>query len=149
MWIVIISTLILVSITWLYLSYKDKTELIKAFVKVYAIVQLKKLLHKLENKDNKGASTEDASTIVFKENHVHITYYLNGNPHNVRIPHFPKNKLKLHQMILVTSSVEIDITHKHGLPYYLSAKDLGGHKIVHKKGNEVIHEFHEDELPYI
>jgi len=148
MLILIISTLIFIASSWVYLLYKDKFEIIKSFIKLYIIIQLKKILNKLEGKNN---HLENQNTISFEKNHVHITYHLNGNNHDLRIPHHTKNKLKLNQIILINNDemVEIDITHKHGLPYYLSAKDLGGHKIVHKKGDEVIMEFHHDEIPYI
>lgn len=148
MWI-LISTFFLACIAyWLYRTYKkweSKIPLIKSLMKIYLIINLKKLLSKVEG-NPVGPSS---NTIVFNDNHVHITYHFNGSPHSLRIPHHPKNKLKMHQMFLIKGSTVIDITHKHGIPYYLSPKDLGGDKIIHKKGDDIIREFIDDELPYI
>lgn len=146
MWIIITSILFIILLYIYYNKISNKIPLIKAAIKLYIIVKLRELLSETNSKDNNN-------TINFKDNHVNITYYFNGNFHNLRLPHNPKNKIKMHQMILVKNDnneyIEIDITHKHGLPYYLSAKDLGGHKIIHKKGDDIIQEFVDNELPYI
>ena len=43
--------------------------------------------------------------------------------------------------------IETDITHKPGIPYLLSAIDLGGDYIIVKKDNQVIKKYEGDTIP--
>lgn len=103
------------------------------------------------NKLFKSKASED--TIVFHDTHIHITYYLNQNPHTIRVPYNQKNKNKFHKMILIKDTsdgnVEIDITHKHGIPYLLTARELGGKHINKRVAGEDVSQFEIDEIPKI
>lgn len=151
MWVYLALILLSLIIIRLYYKYGKHFHLIKALIRSFLVSQLKKLLILLEGKPSTKEHKEN--TIQFNDNHVHLKYHLNGSSYDLRLPFHSKNKLKLHQMILFKRSDNditlIDITHRHGLPYHLSAKDLGGEKIIHKKGDDIIREFEEEEIPYI
>jgi len=95
-----------------------------------------------------SASKNPENTIIIKDNHIHITYYSSKIPYHFKIP---KYKSEHHQMVLVIEKdgnlIEEDITHKHGIPYFLSAKDLGGSYISKRRFGEEIDKFREDEIP--
>jgi len=91
------------------------------------------------------------NTAVFHDNHVRITYHVNSVEYTLRIPYHSKNKLNAHQMILIKETngiqVEEDVSHRHGIPYFLSAKDLGGTHIVKRRAGEDLNKFEVHEIP--
>jgi len=126
--------------------------LILAIVISYYVYKYRSLISVLIEYLQKLRNPE--TTVIFNENHVHVTYYVNKIPHKMRIPHHPKNKLKFHTMILIKESSEgtveeVDITHRHGIPYFLSARELGGSYIVKRIAEEEIARFELNEIPKI
>jgi len=99
-------------------------------------------------------SRNPETTIIFEENHVHITYYSGRVPHNIKIPHNPSHRFRFHKMVLIKElsdgvMQEIDITHQHGIPYFLTAAQMGGTKIIKRVAGEDVNEFGPDEIPKI
>ena len=84
------------------------------------------------------------NTAILHDTHVHITYHIDGDNHVIRIP---RNKNKFHKMYLIKNEQHIDITHRHGIKYLLSAKDLGGEYIIRKEMDEEVSRYSLDEIP--
>ena len=49
--------------------------------------------------------------------------------------------------LVLEDNTEVDITHKPGVPYTLSANEMGGNKIVIFKDGKVIKEYFGNEIP--
>jgi hypothetical protein len=130
----VLYTLLLISILYVY---KYKYNFIKELIPA-----IKDYVSKLRNPD---------TTIKINTNHIHLTYYIGKIPHTIRIPHYPRHKLNFHQMVLIKQTAdgltEEDITHRHGIPYFLSAKDLGGDYIIKRIAGEDVNKFELDEIP--
>lgn len=94
-----------------------------------------------KNKDN---------SIELRDTYAIITYYLDGDKYSIRVPRNHKHKLSPARMILILhDGIEIDITHKHGIPYFLSAIDLGGVNITKRVYEEDVSQFSLDEIPHL
>lgn len=100
-----------------------------------------KMIFKNKNKDN---------SIELRDTYAIITYYLDGDKYSIRVPRNPKHRLNPARMILILhDGIEIDITHKHGIPYFLSATDLGGVNITKRVYEENVSQFCVNEVPYL
>jgi len=140
-----------------FIGYIISGTLIIYQTQIYPVWVLAKIisaryLRKIANKLHQN-QIDQGDTIKFKNNHVEITYYLNKTEYLLRLPYYKMNQLKLHEMILVKSLdgaiEEIDITHKHGIPYFLTACDLGGSHIEHRKTGDLIKCFNHEKVPHI
>jgi hypothetical protein len=72
-----------------------------------------------------------------------------GKSHNLCIP-FDQSKAKhmrRRDVYLIRGTEKIEITHKPGVPYLISAKDMGGDKIVVEKDGIILKEYIVSELP--
>ena len=83
-----------------------------------------------------------------------ILYSHGGKNHKVCVPYDrskSRNMLRKQVFLIRTNENEDEqwneITHKPGIPYLLSAKDMGGIKIIIVKDGETIKEYSEDEIP--
>ena len=147
---------VLIFLTYLYkdtivLLWKNRMFFYKLFNK------------KIFNNNNNNNNNNNSNTVIFNDTHIHITYYLDNDPHSLRVPYNPKNKNKFHRMILIKTNdddhkgeghkdesyIEVDITHKHGIPYLLTARELGGLYIVKRVAGEELSRFEIDELPKV
>ena len=89
--------------------------------------------------DNKKPS------IIIHDTHVHINYYVDGALHSIKVPR--ENKIKHHKMYLIKDGDEIDITHKHGIKYLCTARELKGDYIIKKIMDEEVNRYDVDEVP--
>lgn len=77
-----------------------------------------------------------------------------GKQHKVCVPYDRKKSMKmLRKTVFLIKDNEtektnkIDITHKPGIPYLLTPKQMGGIKIIVEKDNKILKEYTEDEIP--
>lgn len=110
-------------------------------------------------------SKQDNEGIVFqaleRTNSAVILYKHGGKEHRVCVPYDRSKSTAMlrKQVFLINSSNNnndidkkidinrIEITHKPGIPYLLSAKQMGGTKIIVIKDNETIKEYLDDDIP--
>lgn len=116
------------------------------FISIYLYKQKDKLLISYEYLK---IITNPNDSIEFQGTHIIITFYRNKIPYKVRLPFITRNKHKFYKMLLVKGDQEIDITHLPGIPYYLTAKDLGGDSIIKRLNDEDVFKFDLDEIPNI
>ena len=81
-----------------------------------------------------------------------IVYKHGGKEHKVCVPYDrSKSRAMLRkQVFLIRDEGEqdrIEITHKPGVPYLLSASEMGGIKIIVIKDNQVVKEYESNEVP--
>ena len=82
-----------------------------------------------------------------------IVYKHDGKLHKVCVPYDrTKSRNMLRKKVFLVQSennnVErIEITHKPGVPYLLSASDMGGIKIIVIKDNRIINTYTSEEIP--
>lgn len=138
-----LSALLLILIPVLVIKYKNKLTFLWSNRYIIYSMLLKQL----------SRSRVSENTIIFKENHAVITYYYEKNEFTLRVPYSPKHRLDFHKMILIKEAsveiVETDITHKYGIPYMLTARQLGGDYIVRRKVGGNITTFNIDEIPHV
>lgn len=104
-----------------------------------------------------NAKSGPKDTIKFLENYSVITYYKGGVPYEIRIPHGPHgphgpNTNRIGNKMILIQEIEgkvkeVDITHRHEIPYMLTARQLGGVKIVKRSMGEDVADFGIDEIP--
>ena len=75
-----------------------------------------------------------------------------GKQHNVCVPYDRKKSMKMLRKTVFLikdndKTDKINITHKPGIPYLLSPKQMGGIKIIVEKDNKILKEYTEDEIP--
>lgn len=125
------------------------------YVYYYAKSRLYKyLMNRMMEELNKKQESED---ILFqpleRTKSAVILYKHGGKEHKVCVPYDrSKSRIMLRKEVyLVRNGGEkeerIEITHKPGVPYLLSAKEMGGSKIIVIKDNKIIKEYGEDEKP--
>jgi hypothetical protein len=49
----------------------------------------------------------------------------------------------------IAEEERIDITHNHGIPYFVNAVILGGVKIIQERAGETVAIYNEDTIPHI
>ena len=123
----------------IYYSYKYG----KYYLEKYIINRIMKELNKKQEDEG----------IVFipmeKTKSAVILYKHGGKEHKVCV-HYDRTKLRpmlRKKVFLIKSDERIEITHKPGVPYLLTAKDMGGIKIIVVKDNNTIKEYQEEEIP--
>lgn len=108
---------------------------------------LNKVLDELDKKQN---NEEVLFKPLERSNSALIFYKNGGKDHKVCIP-YDRSKatsmLRKEVKLYFTDGETIDITHKPGVPYLLSANDMGGVKIIVSKNNINIKEYSEDQIP--
>ena len=118
----------------------------KSFLNKYIINQV---LKELNNK-------QEDEGILFKQlgrtKSAIILYKHGGKEHSVCVPYDRSNLRTMlrKKVFLINSNIDnnkIEITHKPGVPYSLSAKDMGGIKIIVMKDNTIIKEYAQSEIP--
>jgi hypothetical protein len=72
-----------------------------------------------------------------------------GKQHKVCVPYSRKKGRTMNRkkVFLLKGSEKIEITHKSGVPYLISAKTMGGDKIVVEKDNKIIQEYSSEDIP--
>jgi len=67
---------------------------------------------------------------------------------NIWLPYSKLKTFKQHRMYLeLMDGSEKDITHPSGVPYFLTARQLGGRRIVRKEVGEIVSIFDLDQIP--
>lgn len=81
-----------------------------------------------------------------------IAYLRDGEKKHLNIPYHTNlrrvgNRFRFHLMI--NDKETVDVTHQAGIPYFCTAKELGGigYKIIDKSDDLVVHEYEEHEVP--
>lgn len=107
---------------------------------------MSKVLNELNKKQNEEG---EVFKPLEKSKSALILYKHGGKDHRVCIPYDRSRVISMMRkdVKLITNEGEIDITHKPGIPYLLSAFQMGGNKILVKKDNKIIREYVEHEIP--
>lgn len=103
----------------------------------------------MEEVNKKFSNTEEQLQIV--NNTAIISYQYGGKNYKVCVP-YDSSKVRgalRKEVFLIRGNERIDITHKPGIPYLLSAKDMGGNRIIVTKDEQILNEFEENEIPII
>ena len=115
----------------------------KSYLNNYIIKQVMDELNKKQEKDGViFQPLERTKSAVILYNH-------GGKEHKVCVPYDrSKSRAMLRKKVfLIRDDDRIEITHKPGVPYSLSAKDMGGNKIIVTKDNRTIKEYTDIEIP--
>lgn len=109
----------------------------------YIIVQVMKKL------DEMGNAEEVKFQPFQRTRSAMVMFEHGGKQHRVCIPYDrTKSRAMLRKKVyLIRGNDKIEITHKPGVPYLLSAKDMGGNNIVVEKDKEIIHEYCAEDAP--
>lgn len=106
--------------------------------------------NKVIKKLNEISNSEE---VKFKQLHRNtsalVVFEHGGKSHNVCIP-YDQSKAKYMRrksVFLVGGDNKTEITHKAGVPYLLSAAQMGGDKIVVEKDNITLKVYESDEIP--
>lgn len=116
---------------------------LKSYVSKYITDQVMMKLNEISNSEEvkfKPFQKQPSALVVF--NH-------GGKSHNICIP-FDQNKAKYMRrkdVYLIRDGDEIEITHKPGVPYLLSAEEMGGDSIVVKKDGTILKIYNSTEIP--
>ncbi len=119
----------------------------------YGYLKRKITSHILTKVQEKLDSNMDNEVISFrpipKTKSALISFTHGGKQHHVSVPYDRSKGRKMGRMVvwLVGSEERIDITHKPGIPYLLSAEQMGGDKIIVMKDGNTIKEYSGDEIP--
>ena len=137
---------IIVSSIGIYYGYYYIKSYVQGYVQDYV---MKRVLEELNKK-------QDQNSEIFKpmekSKSAIILYNHGGKNHNICVPYDRSKSRKMlrKEVFLVRlddHENRVEITHKPGVPYLLSAKEMGGIKIVVTKDGETIREYGEDEIP--
>ena len=97
---------------------------------------------------------QDEEGVVFKPlektKSAVILYKHGGKEHKVCVPYDrtkTRHMLRKQVFLVLQNDKNLIITHKPGVPYLLSAKDMGGSKIIVTKDGKTVREYEEDEVP--
>ena len=121
---------------------------IKGYIKIY-------LTNRIMDEVNKIlAAKQDEDGVLFKPmartNSAVIHYKHGGKEHKVCVP-YDRSKsrpmLRKDVFLINDDDSRIEITHKPGVPYLLSAGDMGGSKIIVIKDNKIIKEYEKTDVP--
>lgn len=132
-------TLLFGSTIGLYYGYRYG----KSYLQSYIISKVMEELNKKQEEEGTPfISMERAKSAV-------ILYKHGGKEYKVCVPYDrTKSRAMLRkEVFLLSDNGKIDITHKPGVPYLLSAEKMGGVKIVVVKDNKTIREYDKDEIP--
>ena len=61
-----------------------------------------------------------------------IEFYRSGIKQVIRVPFKSSHRFRSDKMLLIKEGSEIDITHIPGIPYFLTADEMGGEYIIRK-----------------
>ena len=124
---------------------------VKGYIKNYI---MERVMEELNRKQNQEA---EIFKPMEKSKSAIILYNHGGKSHNICVPYDRSKSRKMlrKEVFLVrlddqennNQENQIEITHKPGVPYLLSAKDMGGIKIIVIKDDETIREYGEEEIP--
>ena len=109
------------------------------------------VLTQVQDKLNEMQEKEDVSFHPSEKSKSAIVLFMDGGKqHKLTVPYDRsrgRSMARKNVYLVLDNDNKKDITHKQGVPYLLSAKQMGGHKIVVEKDNKVIREYSEDEIP--
>jgi len=108
------------------------------------------ILNKVNEELSKKQDQEGISFKTFERTKSAVVLYkYGGKEHKVCIPYDRTKSTSMlrKEVKLILDNEEIDITHKPGVPYLLSANDMGGSKINVVKDGKIIKEYVSDEIP--
>ncbi len=125
----------------------------------YYYLKFKVTNHILTKVQEKLDSNMDKEMVSFrpipKTKSALISFTHGGKQHHVSVPYDRSKGRKMgrNRVFLVgnvdhnTITYQTDITHKPGIPYLLSADDMGGDKIIVMKDGIIVKEYSGDEIP--
>jgi len=110
------------------------------------------IMRQVMEKLNNNMDEEGVTFVPFKRTQsAMVVFNHGGKQHNVCIPYDrSKGRKMLRKKVWLVRGEEnekIEITHKAGVPYLLSAKDMGGNSIIVTKDNKTISKYNEEEIP--
>lgn len=108
------------------------------------------ILNRVNEELNKKQDQEGVSFKTFERTKSAVVLYkYGGKEHKVCIPYDRTKSTSMlrKEVKLISVDGEIDITHKPGVPYLLSANEMGGSKITVVKDGKIIKEYIDDEIP--
>lgn len=112
-----------------------------------------KIILTLEIWNNIFGNTSQENKIIYQtsKKFVLISFPYLGVRKNIFLPFkFKPGSSQITASLIMEDGTEKDITHPLGIPYFLSAKDLGGKEIIivnHEEGQNF--KFENDEIPQI
>jgi len=121
-----------------YLGYKWGYNKVNEYVIDRVMKELDK---RMENEE--GFKPMRTNSAMIKVSH-------GGKSHSIYVPYNRRKTTKMlrTKVFLLKGEEKIDITQKPGIPYLVSAKDLGGEMIiVEDKGGNVLYTFKDEEIP--
>lgn len=119
----------------------------KEYLSNYVLAKVNEELAKKQNDEGITFKTLEKSKSAV------VLYKYGGKEHKVCIPYDRSKSTNMLRkevrLVIDQEGIEekIDITHKPGVPYLLSANDMGGSKIIILKDNKIIKEYIGNEIP--
>ena len=124
-------------------------------VSYYGYYYLRRRLssHIVNKVKEKFDEMQDGEGVTFKplerSSSALISFTHGGKQHKISVPYnrAKGRKMARKKVFLVREDDRVEITHKQGVPYLLSAEDMGGTSIVVEKDNNVVGEYKIDQIP--
>lgn len=108
------------------------------------------LFNKVKQELDKRLESEEGFVPMRKTTSAILKVSHGGKTHSIYVPYNRRKSSKMvkHNVYLYKGDEKIDITQKPGVPYLVSAFNLGGDMIVvENKEGEVLHTYKEEEIP--
>nr|QBK91635.1 MAG: uncharacterized protein LCPAC302_02550 [Pithovirus LCPAC302] len=124
----------------LYLGYKYGKKTFKRYILDQV---LKELDSRMEETDISFHPIKHTRSAMVLFNH-------GGKQHKICVPYDTskrRNMLRKKVYLIKGNERLLEITHKPGVPYLLSANDMGGTKIIVEKDGKTVQEYENDTVP--
>lgn len=108
------------------------------------------VMEELTNKLNEKQENEEITFHPVERTNSALISYKHGSKDYKICVFFDDTKVRSmlrKEVFLIKDDQRINITHKPGIPYLLSAADIGGNSIIVIKDDEIIKTFNKDEIP--
>ena len=132
------------SIGAIYVTYYYGKRAVYSYVMDKVKEELDKRLEKEETEDLFRPAEKGLSALI-KVNHA-------GKNHNVYVPYdrSKSSSMLRKKVFLIKNGEKIELFQKPGIPYLVSAQDLGGEEIVVENlSGEIVSRYNENEIPKI
>ncbi len=108
------------------------------------------VIDKVIKKLDEMTETEEIKFQPFKRaQSAMVVFDHGGKQHRICIPYdnTKSRHMRRKKVYLIRKGDKIEITHKPGIPYLLSSKDMGGDKIIVEKDSKVVQEYGIEDVP--